>query len=176
MIELLVSSKTRVKLLYKFFLNSNTSAYLRGLEAEFGGSTNKLRKELINLEGIGLLSSVREGKKKIFQANNNHPFYSNIHNLLLHETGLSSILKTCTQRLPDLAYVFVLGKLARGHMSNTIDFVFVGDIDTECMVELLRKSERKLGKKINYLCFNTDEFTSAELDRYLHNYLLLWSK
>ena len=32
MIDTLISSKTRIKLLLKFFLNSNNTAYLRNLE------------------------------------------------------------------------------------------------------------------------------------------------
>ena len=53
MIETLISSKTRIKLLLKFFLNSNTTAYLRGLEEEFGESTNSIRLELNRFEKAG---------------------------------------------------------------------------------------------------------------------------
>ena len=63
MIESLISSKTRVKLLLKFFLNSKNSSYLRGLESEFGESTNAIRIELNKLEDAGLLSSNLEGNK-----------------------------------------------------------------------------------------------------------------
>ena len=55
MIETLISSKTRIKLLLKFFLNSNTTAYLRSLESEFGESTNAIRIELNRLEEAGML-------------------------------------------------------------------------------------------------------------------------
>ena len=81
MIETLISSKTRVKLLLKFFLNSNNSSYLRGLESEFGDSTNAIRIELNKLEGAGLLSSELSGNKKFFKANTNHPFFGDIHSL-----------------------------------------------------------------------------------------------
>ena len=50
MIEVLISSKTRIKLLLKFFLNSNSKAYLRGLEQEFAESTNAIRVELNKFE------------------------------------------------------------------------------------------------------------------------------
>lgn len=57
MIEALISSKTRIKLLLKFFLNSSNRAYLRGLEEEFGESTNAIRLELNKLEKAGMVSS-----------------------------------------------------------------------------------------------------------------------
>jgi len=36
MLDSLITSKTRIKLLLKFFLNTSTHAYLRGLADEFG--------------------------------------------------------------------------------------------------------------------------------------------
>jgi DNA-binding transcriptional regulator PaaX len=64
MIETLISSKTRIKLLLKFFLNSNTTAYLRSLEEEFGESTNSIRIELNRFEKAGFLASHSQANKK----------------------------------------------------------------------------------------------------------------
>ena len=63
MIDTLISSKTRIKLLLKFFLNSNNKAYLRNLEEEFGESTNAIRIELNRFEQAGMLTSLSEGNK-----------------------------------------------------------------------------------------------------------------
>ncbi len=46
MIEALITSKTRIRLLVKFFLNPTMSAYLRELSEEFGESSNGIRVEL----------------------------------------------------------------------------------------------------------------------------------
>ena len=160
MIETLISSKTRVKLLLKFFLNSNNSSYLRGLESEFGDSTNAIRIELNKLEGAGLLSSELSGNKKFFKANTNHPFFGDIHSLLLKYTGLDGIVDRIAESLGDLKYVFVVGKLAKGLSSDIVDLVFVGDIDKAYLFEVVQKAELKLGKKIKYICY-----ASAELPR-----------
>ena len=69
MIGTLITSQTRIKLLLKFFLNSSTTAHLRGLETEFGDSSNAVRVELNRFEEAGLLTSSRDGNKKIYQAN-----------------------------------------------------------------------------------------------------------
>jgi hypothetical protein len=65
MLDSLVTSQTRIKLLKKFFLNSSTSAHLRGLESEFGESSNAIRVELNRFEDAGLLNSFPDGNKKI---------------------------------------------------------------------------------------------------------------
>ena len=92
MIETLISSKTRVKLLMKFFLNSNNRSYLRNLEEEFGESTNGIRLELNKFEKAGFLESVAEGNKKMFKANAKHPLFKDIHSILLKMTGLDHVI------------------------------------------------------------------------------------
>ena len=148
MIETLISSKTRVKLLLKFFLNSNNSSYLRGLEAEFGESSNSIRLELNKLENAGLLSSNLQGNKKYFQANTKHPLYKDINSILLKFTGLDKIVDNVIGKLGALDNVFVLGNLAKGLSSEVIDLVFVGEIDKIYLFDLVQKVEQKLNKKI----------------------------
>ncbi|MBW2164457.1 MAG: GntR family transcriptional regulator [Deltaproteobacteria bacterium] len=57
MLEGLITSKTRVKLLKRFFLNLESTAYLRELAAEFGVSPNGIREELRHLEQARLAVS-----------------------------------------------------------------------------------------------------------------------
>ena len=74
MLETLISNKTRIKLLVRFFLNPGSSSYLRKLEEEFGESTNAIRIELNRFEQAGLLTSSTDMNKKVFKANKSHPF------------------------------------------------------------------------------------------------------
>jgi len=64
MIEALITSKTRIKLLLKFFLNTQEESYLRSLENDFNESTNAIRIELNKLEEAGLLyHQIKETRK-----------------------------------------------------------------------------------------------------------------
>jgi DNA-binding transcriptional ArsR family regulator len=176
MIETLISSKTRVKLLLKFFLNSNNSSYLRGLESEFGESSNAIRLELNKLEEAGLLSSNLQGNKKYFQANTKHPLYKDINSILLKFTGLDKIVEHVVEKLGALELVFVVGDLAKGLSSEVIDLVFVGEIDKTYLFDLVQKVEQKLNKKIKYVCYSSSEFSDEEFKTNHADYLLLWSK
>lgn len=109
MIEALISSKTRIKLLLKFFLNSSNKSYLRGLETELGDSTNGIRLELNKLEEAGLLKTRINGNKKIFQADANHPLFDDIHNILLKFTGLDKVIEKVIENLGQLEHVFLVG-------------------------------------------------------------------
>merc|ERR1712078_639513 len=55
MLEILITSKTRLRLIIKFFLNIANKGYLNSLANEFGESTNSVRKELNNLSSAGYL-------------------------------------------------------------------------------------------------------------------------
>jgi DNA-binding transcriptional ArsR family regulator len=176
MIETLISSKTRVKLLLKFFLNSNNSSYLRGLESEFGESSNAIRLELNKLEEAGLLSSNLQGNKKYFQANTKHPLYKDINSILLKFTGLDKIVEQVVEKLGALELVFVVGDLAKGLSSEVIDLVFVGEIEKIYLFDLVQKVEQKLNKKIKYVCYSSSEFSDEEFKTNHADYLLLWSK
>ena len=129
MIETLISSKTRIKLLLKFFLNSNATAYLRNLEDEFGESTNAIRVELNRFEEAKMLTSRQEGKKKIFKVNATHPLFKELHSIVLKYVGLDRIVEHVINRLGQLEMVYLTGSLARGLDGDIIDLVFVGDID-----------------------------------------------
>jgi hypothetical protein len=177
MIETLISSKTRVKLLMKFFLNSNTTAYLRSLEEEFGESTNGIRLELNKFEKAGFIDSYSEGNKKLFKANTKHPLFKDINSIVLKLTGLDYIVDYIVQRIGDLHKVYLVGKLANGQNTNIIDIVLVGDsINQTFLLEQVQKAEKKIGKKIRYVHFGSEEFELSKIKEPGMHPLLLWSK
>ena len=158
MIETLISSKTRIKLLLKFFLNSNTTSYLRGLEGDLGDSSNAIRLELNALEKAGMLSSFLSGNKKMFRANTQHPLFNEIHSIILKQVGIDRIVENVIERLGEVESVYLVGEFARGLDSPIIDLVFVGDIDKKYLVELVEKVEKLIRRKIRYLIYGKFEY------------------
>lgn len=176
MIETLISSKTRVKLLLKFFLNSNNSSYLRNLESEFGESTNAIRLELNKFEDAGLLNSSLQGNKKFFKANTDHPLYNDLNSMLLKFTGLDKIVEKVISKLGDLERAYVVGNLAKGLNSEVVDLVFIGDIDKKYLFNLIEKAEVMIKKKIKYVLYSKGELSEEDLEQKFNGHLLLWSK
>lgn len=177
MIDTLISSKTRIKLLLKFFLNSNTTAYLRNLEEEFGESTNGIRIELNKFEKAGFLDSFLKGNKKMFTANTKHPLFKEIHKIILKMVGVEYVVDYILQRIGDLEKVYLVGKLSSGQDSNIIDLVLVGnDINKTFLIEQIEKAEKKIDKKIRYVHFRADEFDISKITEPDTHPLLLWSK
>jgi hypothetical protein len=176
MIETLISSKTRIKLLLKFFLNSNTTAYLRGLEDEFGESTNSIRLELNRFEKAGFLQSHSQANKKVFKVNMKHPLFKDINNIVLKLVGLDHVIDYVLKHMGDLKKVYLVGNLSNGKDDDIIDLVLVGDINEDFLNELLIKAEKKINKKIQYIHFKESDFLLKEISELGSTPLLLWSK
>ena len=149
---------------------------MRGLEAEFGESSNAIRVELNKLEDAGLLNSYAQGNRKYFQANAHHPLYSDINNILLKYTGLDRVVEAVVHKLGDLDRAYVVGKLAKGLRSDIIDLVFVGDIDKAYLLSLVERVENALKKKVKYVTYSLSEFDEKLLVTNHTDFLLLWSK
>ena len=177
MIDTLISSKTRIKLLLKFFLNSTTTAYLRSLEEEFGESTNGIRLELNKFEKAGFLDSFLEGNKKLFKVNTKHPLFKDIHSMVMKLVGLDHIVDYVLQRIGDLEKVYLVGELSKGQDSGIIDLVLVGNnLNKTFLIEQIEKAEKKIDKKIRYVHYRSDEFDLTKIKEPGSHPLLIWSK
>jgi hypothetical protein len=176
MINALITSQTRIKLLKKFFLNSCTKAHLRGLETEFGESSNSIRIELNRFEEAGLLNSLRDGNKKIYQANSRHPLYKDIHSIILKETGIDRVIEKVIHRLGNLLAVYLIGDFAHGKDSQVIELILVGaNIDREYLSRKVVQAEELVGRKVSYIVLDPAEAETHFIKLKPSELLPLWS-
>ncbi|MGB4205602.1 MAG: winged helix-turn-helix domain-containing protein [Bacteroidales bacterium] len=175
MLQALISSKTRIKLLLRFFLNSNTSSYLRDLASEYGESTNAIRLELNRLEKAGLLTSKMKGNKKVYQANTQHSLFEPIHQLILKHTGIDHIMDFVLKKLQGLESAYVTGGFAKGIDSPEVDLLLVGNkISIDNLEQLVSKAEKLIKREINYQIVtpeNKQQYLNGDTE-----VLLLWDK
>lgn len=176
MFDILISSKTRIKILLKFFLNENAVSYLRGLEEEFGDSTNGIRIELNKFEKAGFLNSFTEGNKKYFKANKQHLLFSDIQRMLMKITGIDHLVDYVLKHIGNLERVYLVGQLAKGLESDQIELVFIGDINIAYLEELIGKAEKKLNKTITFKCYLSNEFELKHIQQKDLHPLLIWNK
>lgn len=176
MLNTLITSKTRIKLLLKFFLNGNNSSYLRNLETEFGESSNGIRVELNKFEEAGLLNSNTKGNKKLFKANQQHPLFKDIQNILMKYTGLDQIVDHVIHKLGNVVEVYLTGELSKGIESPVIDLLLVGDINKDYLLKLVERAEQLTKKKIRYVVYSPEEFKTDKANILKQHHFLLWQK
>lgn len=176
MIEALISSKTRIKLLLKFFLNSSNRAYLRGLEEEFGESTNAIRLELNKLEQVGMITSDVQGNKKFFKANVKHPLFFDLHNIIKKYIGIDTIIENVISQLGEVEKVYLTGEFAKGLNNNVIDLELVGKVNTPYLTGLIEKAEPLVKRKIRYVIYSVAEYEALKEEKNSYEKLLIWSR
>jgi len=149
MLEFLITSKTRLRLLIKFFVNSKTHSHLRGLAEEFGESTNAVRKELNNLSQAGILIKKTAKNKIEYQANVSHPFFSNIQEIIRKYLGLDKLLEQILERMGEVSQVILIGDIAKGVDSGKIEVLITGDtLNEDYIINLSAKIEQMIDRKV----------------------------
>jgi len=172
----LISSKTRISLLVRFFFNPGTKAYLRELAKELHVSTNAVREELNQLTKTKLLTSEKDGRNVYYTANNDHPLFPELRSMVSKVMGLDQVMESILTRLGDLEKAYLIDDYAEGKDTGIIDLVLVGNIDEYHLNDLSRKTERYIKRKIRTLVLNWEEFKAFEPTLQNRPHFLVWER
>ena len=176
MLDSLITSQTRIRLLLRFFLNPESTSYLRELAEEFGESTNAIRVELNRLEKAGLLESFENGRVKLYRANRKHPLFPEIQSMVRKFTGIDKLIGEVLQKLGHIQAAYIVGDYAQGKDSGIIDLVLLGEVDEEYLHTLLKKAESLIHRKIRYLVLKGHEVEKFRDALKLDEALPLWKE
>ncbi len=174
MLDTLITSKTRIKLLLKFFLNPGTRAYLRGLATEFGESTNAIRVELNRLTEAKLLKSVNSGRTVEYRANKQHSLFKDLQSVVKKFVGLDKVAEELAAKLGDIQAAYVIGDYAKGNDSGLIDLVLVGQVDDEKLKEVTKKTEELIDRKIRTLVLDPIDVEKLQSRLDIEHALFIW--
>lgn len=159
-------------MLLRFFINSNATAYLRGLAEEFGESTNSIRHELNNLSRAGYLTSAEDGRTIVYRANTQHPLYQDLKNLVHKYLGIDKIIENIVTKLGDVKAAYIIGDYAIGRDSGTIELLLVGNVDDVYLSRVVEKARKLIHRDIAAGIQSEEEF-DVNRHQYKHM-LLLW--
>lgn len=174
MLESLITSKMRVQILMRLFINPGTQAYLRELATEFKASPGHVRAELQQLSDAGLLESDRHGRQVNYRANQKHPMFPELQSLVRKSLGMDRILDSIVERLGRLEAAYLTGDYAQGRDTGIIDLVLVGDINRRNLDDLVSKTERYIQRRIRTLVLSNVEFHEMEASGKLQPIFQLW--
>jgi len=172
----LISSKTRIKLLVRFFFNPGTRAYLRELAKEFQVSTNAVREELNQLTNTKLLTSEKNGRSVYYKANDSHPLFPELRSMVTKVMGLDQVMDSIITRLGHLEQAWLIDDYAEGKDTGIIDLVLVGNIDQYHLNDLTRKTERYIKRKIRTLALTREEFKDFLPQLQNRPHFLVWER
>jgi hypothetical protein len=172
----LISSKTRVKLLIRFFFNPQTRSYLRELSKEFNVSSNAVREELNQLTKTRLLTSTPNGRHVYYQANTAHPLFPELRSMIGKVIGVDQVIDGIVSRLGRVECAYLIDDYAEGKDNGIIDILLVGDIDPRQLNDLTLKTERYINRKIRSLVMSRKELDSFYKTITNRPQLLIWQE
>jgi hypothetical protein len=170
----LISSKTRIKLLVRFFFNPAIKSYLRELAKEFNLSTNAVREELNQLTKTNLLKSEKNGRNVYYTANPDHPLFPELKSMVGKVMGLDQVIDGIVTRLGDLDRAYLVGDYAEGKDTGIIDLILVGNINDHHLADLSKKTERYTKRKIRSLVLSNAEYQALQHKLGRTPMLLIW--
>ena len=136
----LISSKTRIKLLVRFFFNPDARSYLRELAKEFNLSTNSVREELNQLTKTKLLKSQKNGRQVFYTANKDHQLFPELKSMVGKVMGLDQVVEGIINRLGSLEAAYLMDDYAEGKDTGIIDLLLVGAVDQYHLNDLSREN------------------------------------
>jgi|TARA_B100001564_G_scaffold360073_1_gene385496 hypothetical protein len=147
----LITSKTRLRLLIKFFISQANRGYLNGLATEMGESTNSIRKELNHLQGAGYLEKVKVDNKVEYRANVKHPLFEVMQKVVFKHLGLEDVVDKVLERMGGVDQIILIGDYAKGNDLGHIEVFLIGQgLNMEYIAQLEDKIEDLIGRKISF--------------------------
>lgn len=168
-INALFGSKTRVKLLNLFFNSPDQKFYVREISRTIDEQVNSVRRELTNLESVGVVKNSTEDRKIYYQANQRFKYYLPLRVIFAGVKigdGISVDKKTSDidkwqSELSDIQkeveLLVLFGVLADDPKSN-IDMLLVGDNYEHKLSEWASNIENKEGRELNYMILSMEDF------------------
>ena len=152
MLSSLITSKTRLRMLIKFFVSAANNGYLNGLANEFNESTNSIRKELNNLSGAGYLLKSKKNNRVIYNANTSHPMFEVLQKIVRQHLGLEEIVEAVIERIGDVDQVALTGDYARGIDSGNIEIIINGsNVNNNYLENIKPKIKRKISRDVIFI-------------------------
>lgn len=178
MLEQLFGSQTRVKLLQLFLNNPEERYFVRELTRIIDSQINAVRRELENLQNLGLICEVEAGeegntKMKYFQAVKDFTLYPELKSMVQKmQFILEQEFSNNLGKLGQVDYLALTGSFV-GEKTIPVDFLIVGTIETGKLKKLIKKYEAKFNREINYTLFNPEEFLYRRnvADKFLYSIL-----
>ncbi len=182
-IEKLFGSKTRAKLLELFFANTNKSFYVREITRLIEEQINSVRRELMNLESIGVVRNETFDNKVYYAANMKHPFAHAFQEMFAPQKAAAVANVQEIKREPSSSwneyikpvakYLRAMALFNRAPGQEGIDLLIIGDDKTKKLTHWAEVIEKKQGKPLGYVILERDDYLYrlSVKDRFVMNIL-----
>ena len=154
-------------------MNEEKSYFIREISRKIKEHINSVRRELKNLENIGLVKSSGQGQKKYYQTEVNHIIYPELKSLIfkaqvfMEKSFLKNLEKSGKIKL------LILTGFFSGAKGCLTDILIVGSVNRKKLERLIRNFQKKIDHQLHYTVMGKKEFEYRNnmTDRFLFHIL-----
>jgi predicted nucleotidyltransferase len=174
LLDRLISSSARVKVLRLLLLNEGRRYYQREIAELAGLPVRAVQREGARLTEIGLLRRIEDGNRVYFQANPSCPIFPELKRILLKTVALESLLSDALAG-EQIEAAFIYGSYAASQETATsdLDLFVIGSITARQLSTALRPLQDEIRREINHYLITPEEFRDKvyQGNGFLHNVL-----
>ena len=162
-LEKLFGSKTRAKLLKLFYENAEKSFYVREITRVIEEQINSVRRELSNLESIGIIKNETYDNKVYYSANMNQPYAHAMVEIFSKKVDLRKdrdVKQSSWEEYikPVKKYLDAVLVTNRVPGQEGIDLLIIGNDKTKKLTHWAEVVEKKQGRPLNYVILSAEDF------------------
>ena len=154
-------SKVQQRVLGVLFGRPDRSFYANEIIGLARSGTGAVQRELLRLEGAGIIRASRVGKQKHYQANAQSPVYAELRGLTLKTFGLADVLRAALEPVAaEIQAAFVYGSIAKGEdrADSDVDILVVSDgMAYGDLYAALEPASERLGRKVAPTLYSRNE-------------------
>jgi hypothetical protein len=155
MLKNLFSSTIRADVLSLLLNSPDEQFYIREIATLLRKNPSGIKRELDNLETMGIVTSERIVNLKYFQANKESPLFSELKNLITKSLGLPGALKAVL-RASGAKAAFLYGPYAEGDDVDAVDLFVIGA--SSSLTKELKDLEKRFGQKLSCSMMDEEEY------------------
>ncbi|MDD5377173.1 MAG: hypothetical protein PHH16_03585 [Candidatus Gracilibacteria bacterium] len=160
----LFGSNCRAKILEKFFIEHSVSSdttgiFIRELCRDIDEQINSVRRELMNLETLGILKSREENKKKFYNINRSCAIYEELSDIFIKTYNPIEPLKAFFKGKRNLSLITIadsIKQLTNIKSNNIVDIFIIGELDKIEFNNFLEKTFFR--RKVKYAVMSEEDF------------------
>lgn len=156
----LIISRVRVKLLQIFLSSPGQIIHVRELVRQSKEEINAVRRELLHMEKAGMVGKEHRANRLYYSFKKDYPLYYDLLNLITKTTGLGGAILKNKNKLGRVKFAMLSGKFARNipGSGEKVDLLIVGSVVVPEVAALVREEELRKGREIFFTPMTEEEF------------------
>jgi predicted nucleotidyltransferase len=173
MLDLLIQSKIRQKIIRLFLWNPNREFSLSEIASAVQTTPGTAKRELRKLLEIDLVYFTKKGNKSIFTLNSGNYFLKEIRGIMKKNFGIEDDIKQALAEIEGIFFAFLFGAYVKHHFKtkSDIDLYIIGEVAKDKIQSAISPIKRFVGREINYHIASPKEFKARRNEEPLKNML-----